>query len=229
MAAQELYTTSLFSDANLKAYYRLESSSVDSKGTYNGSDTTISYTTGKFGNGAVFGASSNIVTTLAGTNFTTAITMSLWVNGNSTSTEDYASLVAARSSGNLLAIAMGGAGYGDKTKTYISVDAASSGTPTITVIDGSWHHVAGVYDGTNIGLYHNGTFVTQSAYGNVNSAGSNFYMGVDPGYLLTRNFVGTLDDVAIFNRVLGSQEIYNIYNGFPSGISAYRSLLGVGF
>lgn len=43
MAAHELYLTPLFSDANLMAYWRMEGSNADSKGTDNGNDTSVTY------------------------------------------------------------------------------------------------------------------------------------------------------------------------------------------
>ena len=49
----QLADTSLFSDANLVSYYKLEGNSNDSKGSNNGTDTSVDYGTayGKFGQG----------------------------------------------------------------------------------------------------------------------------------------------------------------------------------
>ncbi|MEK7174285.1 MAG: hypothetical protein AAB759_01355, partial [Patescibacteria group bacterium] len=60
-AASELYSTSFFSDSNLLNYYRFEGNSNDSKGSNNGTDTNISYSSsyGKFGQGSLFQTASS--------------------------------------------------------------------------------------------------------------------------------------------------------------------------
>ena len=55
MAAVELYSTPLYSDANLVAYYRLENTS-DSKGSRTlTNNNSVTFTSAKFNNGANFG------------------------------------------------------------------------------------------------------------------------------------------------------------------------------
>ena len=64
MAAIELFLTPLFNDVNLKTYWRLESNSNDSKGSYNGIDTSVAYDNayGKFNKGAYYNGSANTIT-----------------------------------------------------------------------------------------------------------------------------------------------------------------------
>ena len=59
MATIELYSTPLYSNANLVSYYRLEANSNDSKSSNNGTDVgTVTYnaTYGKFSNGCNYSA-----------------------------------------------------------------------------------------------------------------------------------------------------------------------------
>jgi hypothetical protein len=95
-----------------------------------------------------------------------------------------------------------------------------------SINDGQWHHVAGVYDGTNMFLYVDGTLdVSMPATGLIpqNSdpvaIGANVQAYVppcgcnEPGYF----FNGLIDEVSIYNRALTAQEIQAIYNAGISG------------
>jgi beta-galactosidase len=84
------------------------------------------------------------------------------------------------------------------------------------VNDGQWHHVAGVYDGTNMFLYVDGTLdVSQPATGSISQnsypvcIGANAIPGVglEPGYF----FNGLIDEASICNRALTASEIQADY------------------
>ena len=66
----------------------------------------------------------------------------------------------------------------------------SSVTPTAN----TWNHVAGVYDGTYINLYLNGTRVLQSAVGNTNISAS-VYIGTYPSY--DERYIGYISNLRI--------------------------------
>jgi hypothetical protein len=59
--AEELLTTNLFSDPNLVAYYRFEGNANDSKGSFNGSSSNVTFGTsyGVFNQGGNFNGSSS--------------------------------------------------------------------------------------------------------------------------------------------------------------------------
>jgi hypothetical protein len=84
------------------------------------------------------------------------------------------------------------------------------------VHDGQWHHVAAVYDGTNMFLYVDGTLdVSQPATGSISQnsypvcIGANAIPGVglEPGYF----FNGLIDEASICNRALTASEIQADY------------------
>lgn len=88
--------------------------------------------------------------------------------------------------------------------------------------EGSWYHVVGTYDGTNLALYVNGQSQGSIGYGtgSVNSGtmapdtysplsvGSGPWSGADLG----DPFMGVVDEVAVYNTVLSSTRIAKHYN-----------------
>src|SRR5918911_70792 len=66
---------------SLVSYWKLDGNSSDFYGSNSGSDTNMSYTTGKVGNAASFNGSSSVITVSdnASLNFTTAISFATWV------------------------------------------------------------------------------------------------------------------------------------------------------
>ena len=69
---------------------------------------------------------------------------------------------------------------------------------------GEWHHVAGVYDGSEIRLYFDGELVDTQPH--TTGIASN------DGYLqIGKNFPGTVDDVVVYNRAMTLEEIAEHY------------------
>ncbi len=85
--------------------------------------------------------------------------------------------------------------------------------PTGTVTPGQWHHMAGVYDGSQIRLYLNGEVVaTVDATGDINPYPDTIYrMGNNGG--LTEPMAGKLDDIRIYTRALSVDELLNVMAG----------------
>jgi hypothetical protein len=79
------------------------------------------------------------------------------------------------------------------------------------VYDGQWHHVAAVYDGTNMFLYVDGALdVSQPATGTISQNSSPVCIGQtaqSTGYF----FKGLIDEASIYNRALTASEIQADY------------------
>ncbi len=90
-----------------------------------------------------------------------------------------------------------------------------SGTQTLLTTAGIpqnnvWSHVAGTYDGTTMRLYLNGVQVaSQASSGSIGVSDENLIIGNDP--TLVSPFNGTIDEVAIWNVSLSSDEIRKHY------------------
>lgn len=107
---------------------------------------------------------------------------------------------------------------------------------TTAITDQNWHHVTCIYDGTSMYLYLNGTIeAVRSINGflNISPCGYSLQFG-SWGHPLDnyRRFTGALDDISIWNRPLGVNEVfelmyypYNLING-PNNSYDAENLLG---
>src|SRR5574337_423458 len=145
-----------------------------------------------------------------GLDITGAITISAWIKpGNSGITKYYVAKNGA--SGNF--------GYTlyQNTSNKFGLILSSDGTAFTSVLSnttfstGTWYHVVGVYDGTDMRIYVNGVLdCTPVAYtsGIVNNS-QGLYLGANsvPNAYMT----GSLDDVAIWNRALSAAEVDELF------------------
>ena len=97
---------------------------------------------------------------------------------------------------------------------------ARNSTPGTSAVSGAilssntWYQVAGVYDGTNMTLYVNGTQSGSPQVSNSESPSSvNFLVGAYYNLSsLSSFFSGSIDSVRIYNRALTADEVTTIYN-----------------
>lgn len=214
VSAAELYTTSLYSDGNLQHYYRMEGNSNDSKGSVNGSDTSISYNSsyGKFGQGANFTGSSKIQ---LGEDyfFSSTYSISLWFYPTSTATYqniydfryyDTNGTVAYLDYGTWLTLMF---------RTYNPIVRTPS-----AINQNEWNHLVFEYLGgdkenmSNYKIYINN--VSQGITDTIDNAGGSSpynWIGADNGGPANQ-LIGNIDDFAVFDRVLSSPEINTLYS-----------------
>ncbi len=76
--------------------------------------------------------------------------------------------------------------------------------------DGIWHYVVGTYDGSFFKLYEDGALVASGgAVGNLSTNANALQVGYRPAVGF---FLGSIDDVRIYNRALSAAEIQAMYN-----------------
>ncbi len=81
-------------------------------------------------------------------------------------------------------------------------------------LDGKWHHVAGVTTATGMSLYHDGQLRGTNMRGEaIMYSGNALWAGRDGGGAMGRDFAGELDDVRIYTRALGAEEIATLAAG----------------
>jgi len=102
----------------------------------------------------------------------------------------------------------------------------SSAPNTLTL--NTWQHVAGTYDGTKIRLYVNGLLVdSQNVSANFSSGLQNLTIG-NWSNTTNRPFMGSIDEVRVWNIVRSRAEIANNMNTefctAPAGLVAYYQL-----
>lgn len=217
MAAIELFSTPLFTDANLLYYYRLEGNSNDAVGTNNGTDTAITYSTGngKFGQGAGFnGTTSKIALGTVPAFNQHAFSISAWVNftdftnrtifalGNSGNNNPILSIILTSSTGIELI---------NRDDTAFGLAA----NPTFSALStGTFIHFVWTCSTTQSNLYINGSNVDSRSF---SATGTTTFNTANWGVrqrVANDSFMnGAIDDGALFNRVLTATEVSNLFNG----------------
>lgn len=237
-AVVELYSTSLYSDANLVAYYRLEDA-TDSQDQGTDYDLTnnnsVTFSSAKFNNGANLGTTNtnkdlsvgNAVSLTA----TGAFTISCWVKLN---TE-----IGAGATWSFIGQFIGGT---PMRRTTIDVEYTGANRTiqfthqgrtdvikyinyTQTMGTSNWYYLVSTYAGGSTGNifsgYVNGNLVgtTTSNYNGTYSAADMTTIG---SYYHIQYSSATVDDCAVFSRALSATEILNNYNGPAETISSPR-------
>jgi beta-galactosidase len=77
--------------------------------------------------------------------------------------------------------------------------------------DGTWHHIAGVFDGMKMSLYIDGDLdISADVSGFMNVNDDSVTIGADPQHP-GRELYGLIDDVRIYNYGLSQGEIRTLY------------------
>ena len=115
-------------------------------------------------------------------------------------------------------------GKGDNAGYAIEFEYAGSGIIFIVYVEpynwvlsspfllpfGKWTYVTGVFDGSSVKLYINGSLrVSKSTSGSIVASSGDLNIGRDPN--LGRPFHGLIDEVEIYNRALLPQEIQALF------------------
>lgn len=225
----ELSTTSLFSDANLIAYYKLENT-ADSKGTYTLSNVgTTTFAAAKFNNGIDLGTAntSKYMRVSSATGISSgSISVSMWVKINAEPATN--TIYNLFSRGETASDVRHWIRYSDsasvksiqfnRQRENVANDAV---TYNVALGTTSWHHLALTYNAAHVKGYFDGTYVGSVASSGTGATGvfaDNTTIGA--GEITQGNSTPTLfsnaiiDDVAIFNRELTSTEVNSllVYN-----------------
>ena len=211
----QISQTSLFTDANLLAYYKLEDVS-DSKGANTlTNNNTVTFTGAKFGNGANLGASN--------TNKSLSRAANLGINGNSDATFSFwINLLAEITVGTwelFVHLSQTGADrylqlsydYNAGTRRLRIDVAGTTIIYTITLGTTNFYHIVVTRNvgGNSCHLWVNGVDVANGTVGSTIGGANAFYLGANSA----SDFSSALyDDMGCFNRVLTSTEIGLLYN-----------------
>jgi hypothetical protein len=197
-------------DTNLISYWKLDSSSNDSVTTNNGTDTAISYVSGKIGGSASFnGSSSNISLPNVCPAGAGAKSISAWFNvsvlpalNKYQALAYWGAAVSTQSFG--LGISNVGGVYKVEMASYAN-DLFYTFTPTV----GQWYHLSTTYDGTTAKLYLNGVEVASGARTINVVNGIYHHIGLISG---EETFNGLIDEVGLWSRAITADEISQIFN-----------------
>ena len=211
------------SGAGAIALYQLNSAGgttnnvPDTCGSYNGTGTAITYSTGKFGNAAVFDGTSSYID-IGGTiaNSQSNLTVSMWLywDGNTSNANDYFILLGNSSTGTAgslfacnIITASGILRFYNGSTTYDSTSAISANT---------WTQIAITYASSgDLKFYINGNLDASHSAGAL-SLGASSNRGLIGGYVFGANPVslyygGSIDQVRIYNTALSATQVLQLY------------------
>jgi|GEM_PF-325948 len=201
----------------LVALYNLDENSNDSIGTNNGTwSAAESYVSGKFGHAASFDGSKLILVPDNSTFYPQEITLSLWAKYNSAD-NSFGSMAATRGHDNVgYSIWTGGTSIG-----FDALCGSSCGdelSSTLSASNADWHmFTLTINNSSRVDeMFVDGVSVAVGSNGYINDNENGFSIGGFPNS--GAFFVGAVDEVSVWNRILTSDEITHLYNG-GSGIN----------
>jgi len=216
----EFISNSLFSNAALKAYWRLSNTTDSGPNGYTLTNiNTVAFSAGKYGNCADFSATNtnknlHIDSSLGIGNG--ACTISLWVkNRAEVGSGSYRYIEKSQGASHVSYII--GYEYNSGSPRF-SFGRARLGVATeyiyypITAGTANWYHLAVTYDNANVKGYFNGAYVDSVAASGDGTSG-----GIDVTTIACNrdqdaNFSSAyIDDIAIFGASLSAAQIKSIY------------------
>lgn len=208
LSKTELFRTRFFYDSNLLGYWRLEGNSLDSKNSYNGTDTNVTYLSGKFGQCGYY---KNSVTKISHTSafLLGDFSVSFWMKRDSDWGYNWARMIDKMYSNGFIVSRYNGT---DKICLYANGTELQS---LSTLQSGIWYHICAIRNGSTGYIYINGIYdnsgsINGSALTNTDPLGFGDWGSQNSPF---ENYHGYIDDVAIFNRALSAAEVSEIYNG----------------
>jgi hypothetical protein len=215
---------------NLVSYWKLDESSgdaSDSVGGNTGTNTSITYSTGKINNGAVNNGTGKLVLSSLPVSGHTDFTVSCWIK-TSDYTTDYGCYWIMGSTGANASCQI----FVNKTDGIISGSWSGGGglcSTGVVATVGSWFHVVQTYTASDdkIRMYINDGGVSVGGANVGTLSGTNACLilgGYDGTNWLPR---GTIDEVGVWSRVLCSEEVSQLYNsGYGSSVLSLNSNSG---
>ncbi|MCX5636426.1 MAG: LamG domain-containing protein [Planctomycetota bacterium] len=203
-------------NAKLVAYWGLDGSADDSIGSNHGTIVgNPTWETGRLGGALLFdGDDYVVIPNESEFDFTDAMTVACWIKVRTFDKQwqaivtkgDNSWRIARTSDENTVALHCTGVTSNNNGRnSNFGVEG------NIIVNDGKWHHVAGVYDGSKIYIYVDGTLDRAlSASGKISKGDYQVYIG-ENAERRGRQFNGLIDDVAIFDHALSEQEVAQLY------------------
>jgi hypothetical protein len=216
------------------AYYKLDNSAEDETGSYDGTESNITYTFGRFGQAADFSSSVSLINT-GYTRSGNEFAVSMWVKASDTSTRQY--LIADFDSGGA-DISFSFYCFID-TNDNLKIALGDGSTSQASITTGfssyynKWTHIvlSIASDGKTPTLYLDnnktiGTTVTNSYQTGQNPIGLGHWGGSSTS---ANEFVGLMDQVRIFSSALTDSQVTELYNEKPEAdTSNFKTVLYTG-
>lgn len=220
-------------ETGLKGYWSFNGQNVVGTTTYDlsGAGNTGTLTNGptvavgKIGQALSFDGSNDNVTIADTSTYTgSALTVSFWKKD--TNALQNRSLVTKSSSGQRSWSLEGddvSTGVGDSAVRFYTAtgvnETSTYGTTPVLMSSGQWYHIVGVYNGAGSGnsgrmqIYVNGVAQPLTFTGTVPASLTDNTTGtlIGQGGIGTTNFLGSMDEVRVYNRALSADEVKALY------------------
>jgi len=203
--------------SGLVSWWKAEGNTADQAGTNNGTlagNTT--YGTGRVGQAFIFDGSGDGVGVGNPTNLQLqTFTIEAWVKRSSASR---ASLDPYQS-GVIFEGPWGGYGFGlwDDGRPFLTKVGYDNTSPTFAITDtNSFHHVAVTKSGSAVTFYLDGVAQVVGPYNSTFEFGGPAAIGARGGDYAA-SFLGSIDEVSVYNRALSAGEIQGIFGAGTSG------------
>ena len=201
--------------SGIVAWWRAEGDATDQAGTNNGTLTgTATFGPGEVGQAFVFNGTGDGV--LVGNPASLRLqdfSLEAWISRASTF-----SVSPGGGDGEVFCYGPGGYAFGlhNTGKMFLSkvdVDEVSAGT---AITDTNFHHIAVTKLGTNVVFYLDGVSSTDASYNTTFTFSTPVAIG-KRGDNTRGSFLGSIDELTIYNRALSAAEVQAIYNADGSG------------
>jgi hypothetical protein len=211
------YSTSthdIFSDSSAIATYSLNGNATDLGGSYNATESNITYGTGKFGQAAIFNGSNSVISRTDQVLPTSGdYSISLWFNPASGFLSTLFGLFSSFEFGTSNGIGIYGNGLSDFICNFGSIGQSVLIT---SIPSGRWIHCVAVLDGTTGSLYIDGAHMGSTTASNTINTSCDFKLGYsgrtsNGNYNYNQYFNGSIDEVRVFNKALSISEIETLY------------------
>jgi uncharacterized repeat protein (TIGR02543 family) len=205
----------------LVGYWKLDGSAADATGVNNGSLVgTPPSATGKIGTAYTFAPSPNYYISIANSTSlniqTNTITLSAWVKPTSNGVQMIVSKISGVGTHNYPYFQYNLQLNQESTlypRFFLSIGGTAyfAASSSVSMNLNQWYHIAGTYDGTTMRLYLNGSQIATTAVtGNITSYSTPVYIAANGA--IGEKFIGTIDEVGIWNRTLTASEVSQLYN-----------------
>ncbi len=209
----ELYDTSLYNDGNLLNYYRLEGNVNDSKGSSNGTNhsVTFSTSTGMFGQGGHF--ASGTYFNGSTTQPTSTYSISVWLSHSSASNDNNEAIWDTQHPTEWeTGITTAYNPYLGKFRVYHGNGSWQDSSNVGTYFeDGVMHHLVITWTGSVTTFYLDGSNIGSGSYTRAVYNDGSFQIGQRTAN--DQPWYGNMDDFAIFSRALSEEEVADLYYG----------------
>lgn len=193
------------------SYWKLDESSgniSDSVGSNTGTNSGVTFEAGKINNAALLGETNFFDCTNSATLQLTVFTFSAWVK-SSDATNGVKTIIIGNSgaSGGFQWRMTGTTSYGHQLLKY---NVASIGAASSTVATNTWNHFAVTYNSsTGAFVFYTNGVADGSGTSAQTFSQNKFYIGFNSA---TEGYIGNIDEVGVWNRILSADEIATLYN-----------------